>query len=97
MMTRAANYWKLHRFPILMVIASLILYLAFAYDLQRTEFTKLILLYFGLFFLCFKTDSVRKWNFKFLLVAGILFPVDFPRCRTQPFPGFLTALYGTDS
>jgi len=48
-------------------------YFAFAFDLQRTDFVKLITLFAALFFLCFKLIQFEKWNFKFLLVAGILF------------------------
>ncbi len=70
-------YWKLHKFPILMVLVSLLFYGAFAYDLERTQFFKLITLFGACFFLCFKLIQFEKWNFKFLLVAGILFRLVF--------------------
>lgn len=60
-----------------MVLVSILFYTAFAYDLQRTEFIKLITLFSGLFLLCFKLIQFEKWNFKFLLLAGILFRLAF--------------------
>lgn len=71
------SFWKLHRFPILMVLLSVLFYAAFAYDLQRTDFYKLIALFMALFLLCYKIIQFEKWNFKFLLVAGILFRLTF--------------------
>ncbi len=71
------SYWNLHRLPILMVLASLLFYFDFAYDLDRTDFIKLITLFAALFFLCFKLIQFEKWNFKFLLFAGILFRLVF--------------------
>ncbi|HUH47411.1 MAG TPA: glycosyltransferase 87 family protein [Arenibacter sp.] len=56
-----------------MVFASLLFYLSFGYDLARTDFFKLITLYLALFFLCYKLIQFEKWNFKFLLIAGMLF------------------------
>ncbi|MEB8327840.1 polyprenol phosphomannose-dependent alpha 1,6 mannosyltransferase MptB [Flavobacteriaceae bacterium KMM 6897] len=72
-----SSYWKLHKFPILMVLVSIGFYGSFAYDLNRFYFIKLITLSLGLFFLCFKIIQFEKWNFKFLLVAGILFRLAF--------------------
>jgi hypothetical protein len=60
-----------------MVFASLVLYYLFAYELIRSEFLKLITLYGALFFLCFKLIQFEKWNYKFLLVIGLLFRVVF--------------------
>lgn len=71
------TYWNLHRIPILMVLLSLGLYAAFAYDLVRSDSLKLLSLYAALFFLCFKFIQFEKWNFRFLLVAGILFRLVF--------------------
>ncbi|MET6991338.1 polyprenol phosphomannose-dependent alpha 1,6 mannosyltransferase MptB [Sediminicola arcticus] len=72
-----SSYWKLHKFPILMVLISISFYGSFAYDLERTDFIKLITLSLGLFFLCYKIIQFEKWNFKFILVAGILFRLVF--------------------
>ncbi len=70
-------YWNLHRIPILLLLLSLGLYAAFAYDLVRSDSIKLLTLYGALFFLCFKLIQFEKWNFRFLLVAGILFRLVF--------------------
>ncbi|WP_394750328.1 glycosyltransferase 87 family protein [Spongiimicrobium salis] len=71
------SYWKLHKFPILLLLLSLVLYSTFAYSLDRTDFPTLLSLFVALFFLCYKLIQFEKWNFKFLLVAGILFRLVF--------------------
>ncbi|WP_340077392.1 mannosyltransferase [Leptobacterium sp. I13] len=71
------NYWKYHKFPILFAIAAIFLYGSFAYDLLRTDFTKLITLYGALFFLFYKLVQFEKGNFKLLLVLAILFRLVF--------------------
>ncbi|MFT4830669.1 MAG: alpha-1,6-mannosyltransferase [Psychroserpens sp.] len=72
-----SSYWKLHKFPMFMVLISIGFYASFSYDLDRSDFIKLITLSLGLFFLCYKIIQFEKWNFKFLLVAGILFRLVF--------------------
>ena len=71
------SYWKLHRTPILLGIISLLFYVAFAFDLAREDFPKLLGLFTALFFLHYKLIQFEKWNFKFLLVTGILFRLVF--------------------
>ena len=71
------TYWNLHRIPILILLLSMGLYVAFAYDLARSDSLKLLTLYWALFFFCFKLIQFEKWNFRFLLVAGILFRLVF--------------------
>ncbi len=71
------SYWRLHKYPILLVIGSMLFYASFAYDLHRTDYIKLLTLFCGLFFFCYKIIQFEKWNFKFLLVAGILFRLIF--------------------
>lgn len=61
----------------LMLLLSVLFYISFAYDLDRTDFTKLLSLFIGLFLLCYKLMQFEKWNFKFLLTAGILFRLVF--------------------
>ncbi len=56
-----------------MVLLSTLFYITFGYDLDRTDFLKLLILYLALFFLCYKLIQFEKWNFKFLAVSGILF------------------------
>ncbi len=77
MLSQVASYWKLHRIPILVMIVTILFYTSFAYDLQRNDFVKLILLYGALFFFCFKLIQFEKWNFRFMLVAGIAFRLVF--------------------
>ncbi len=60
-----------------MVLGSLVFYTSFAYDLDRTDFIKLASLFVTLFFLHYKLIQFEKWNFKFLLVTGILFRLVF--------------------
>ncbi|MCL6267625.1 mannosyltransferase [Flagellimonas myxillae] len=71
------SYWKLHRIPILLGIGSLLFYAVFAYDLNREDFPKLLSLFVALFFLHYKLIQFEKWNFKFLLVVGIVFRLVF--------------------
>ncbi|MBU2995492.1 mannosyltransferase [Cellulophaga baltica] len=71
------SYWKLHKLPILLVLFSSILYYTFAYHFERTEFIKLITLFFALLVFCFKLIQFEKWNLKFLLASGIIFRIIF--------------------
>ncbi|MGB5237774.1 MAG: glycosyltransferase family 87 protein [Flavobacteriaceae bacterium] len=77
MINQIASYWKLHRFPILILAASTLFYFVFAYHLERSDFVRLIMLYGALFFFCFKLIQFEKWNLKFLVVTGILFRLVF--------------------
>ena len=71
------SYWRLHRYPILFAVACILFYWSFAYNLVRTDFIKLFMLYGALFYLTSKIIQFEKWNFKFLLVVGILFRLMF--------------------
>ncbi len=77
MSAQFVTHWKLHKRSILMVALSLFLYYTFAYHLVRTDFLNLLGIFAILFFLCFKIVRIEKWNFRFLLVAGILFRLIF--------------------
>ncbi|SHG49283.1 polyprenol phosphomannose-dependent alpha 1,6 mannosyltransferase MptB [Flagellimonas flava] len=77
MLQRAVKFWKLHKVPNLLVLASLLFYSIFAYDLDREDFPKLLGLFLAVFILHFKLIQFQKWNFKFLLVTGILFRLVF--------------------
>ena len=77
MFNQIASYWKLHKFPILLVVLSILFYYVYAYHLVRSDFVRLIMLYGALFFCCFKLIQFEKWNYKFLLGAGILFRLVF--------------------
>lgn len=71
------SYWNLHKIPILLALGSVIFYAVFAYDLEREDFIKLFALFTGLFLFLIKLIQYEKWNFRFLLVAGILFRIVF--------------------
>jgi len=71
------TYWKLHKVPILLSVLCVVFYYTFAYHLERTDFTRLAVLYAALFFLCYKLIQFEKWNFKLLLGLGILFRLIF--------------------
>ena len=64
---------KLKKPSILLVIASVLFYFAFAYNLVRTDYIKLITLYAALFFLFYKLVSINKNNFKFLAWTAFIF------------------------
>ena len=59
------------------MLLSGVFYYILAYHFQRTEFTKLVVLFLGLLALCYKLIQFEKWNFKFLLFAGIIFRLIF--------------------
>ena len=69
--------WKFHKIPILLVFLSCVFYTAFAYDLTRTDYAKLLCLYAALFFLCYKLIELSKGNFRFLVGLTILFRIVF--------------------
>lgn len=66
-----------YRIPLLMVLASLVFYWSFAYQLERTDFIKLLSLYAALFFLFYKLVQTNIGNFKFLFWTGIAFRAAF--------------------
>lgn len=71
------NFFQLHKIPLLLVFSSLLFYVSFGYDLQRTDLVKLFGLYFGLFFLTWKLLILEKRNFWFLAGAALLFRLCF--------------------
>lgn len=68
---------KSYKIPVLLLLSSCAFYWSFAYDLVRTDFIKLFLLYAGLFFLGWKIFQTQKWNFPFLLGTAIVFRLIF--------------------
>jgi len=74
---KLGSYLKLHKIAIILTLISIIFYVVFAYNLAREDFIRLIALYGALFFFFYKLIQFEKWNFKFLLVAGILFRLVF--------------------
>ena len=63
---------KAYKIQFLFTISILVMYGAFAYDLQRHDFIKLITLYAALFFLSFKLIQLLKTDFKILVAVGVL-------------------------
>ncbi|MCK5401192.1 MAG: mannosyltransferase [Flavobacteriaceae bacterium] len=72
-----SSFLKLYKIPLLLVLISVLFYASFAYDLVRTDYTKLIMLYAGLFFLFYKLIQINKSNFKFLVAVSILLRLVF--------------------
>lgn len=68
---------KAYKIQILMALTVLALYAAFAYDLERSDFIRLITLFAGLFFLSFKLIQLLRFSFKTLVILGVLARVIF--------------------
>lgn len=71
------SLFNLFRKPKLFVLFTSFFYLSFAYDLERSDFIKLITLHAGLFFLFNKTIQVFKGNFWLLAGLGVFFRLLF--------------------
>jgi len=74
------NIWeivKLYKLHLFFAVLSIAFYAAFAYDLDRSDFAKLITLYGGLFYIAYL--AIEKWKlpFKWLAALGILFRLVF--------------------
>ena len=76
MLLNSALY-KYHKVPLLCVLLSCIFYFSFAYDLVRTDATKLLLLYSALFGFAYLLKKNAGFNFSFLVVAAVLFRLVF--------------------
>lgn len=71
------NFIKLYKLPLLFAMLSIAFYISFAYDLERSNFIKLISLYTALFFLAYLLIEKFKLNFWFLASLGIVFRLVF--------------------
>ncbi|MCX2838144.1 polyprenol phosphomannose-dependent alpha 1,6 mannosyltransferase MptB [Salinimicrobium sp. MT39] len=71
------NFINLHKIPLLIFLSCCAFYLAFAYDLERTDFFKFLTLWGGLFFLSWKFFQMQRYNWKILLTAAIIFRLLF--------------------
>lgn len=70
---KLTTYIQLHKLPLLFTLISLGFYYTLAYQLERTDYVKLFTLFAALFFFCWKLIQFEKWNYRFLLITGILF------------------------
>jgi hypothetical protein len=70
-------FFRRNKIPLLLVLISAVFYTAFAYDLHRTDYIKLLSLYAGLFYLFYKIIQIQKSNFKFLVYAAFFFRAIF--------------------
>ncbi len=66
------QFWKLHKVPILFALLSTVFYFSFAYDLERTHYTKLISLYVFLWVLFLAILKLAKENVKQLAIIAFL-------------------------
>ncbi|MGC1472907.1 MAG: mannosyltransferase [Psychroserpens sp.] len=66
------QFWKHYRIPLCLFIVSLITYYLFAYQLVRTDYPTLIILYTLLWLVFLLLMTYAKTNFKFLTVIAFL-------------------------
>lgn len=71
------TYFKLNKTPIFLALSSIVLYTVFAYDLVRTDYTKLLSLYSVLFIIFYHLVKKNTSNFQLLVAAAILFRMVF--------------------
>ncbi|EDP71304.1 hypothetical protein FBALC1_02432 [Flavobacteriales bacterium ALC-1] len=72
-----ANLLKYRKTTLIFVLISCVLYLSFAYDLVRTDITKLLLLYLALFVFAFQIIKTTGFYFRILVISSILFRLLF--------------------
>lgn len=70
-------FLKFNRTPILLVLSSILFYFSFAYDLIRTDYLKLIMLYAALFFMFYKLVQLLKNHISFLTWLAFIFRAIF--------------------
>ena len=71
------QFWKLYKVPLLLTFVSLFTYWLFAYDLIRTDYSKLIVLYSLLWILFILLLKYAKENIKFLTAIAFIFRAVF--------------------
>ncbi|MCB4799141.1 mannosyltransferase [Neotamlana laminarinivorans] len=67
------NFITTYKIPLLLVLASMLFYWSFAYNLVRTDYIKLVTLYSALFYLFYKIVNIFKHNTKPLTVFAFSF------------------------
>ena len=73
----ASNLFKYHKIPLLFIVLSCGFYFAFAYDLARTDVTKLLTLYIVLFVFAIQLFKTSGFYFRLLVVASVAFRLCF--------------------
>ena len=71
------NLFKYHKIPLLFILLSSIFYVSFAYDLVRSDTSKLLLLYIALFVFTIQIVKTTGFYFRLLVVSAILFRLLF--------------------
>ncbi|MEM6515988.1 MAG: glycosyltransferase 87 family protein, partial [Bacteroidota bacterium] len=71
------RFWQLYMFPILLAALSFFLYFIFAYNLERTEYSKLILLYGTIWLVFLILMKLFKDHLKFLVFVSFAIRVIF--------------------
>ena len=71
------KFLLLHKIPLLFFLSCCAFYFTFAYDLERTDFFKLLTLWVALFFLSWKFFQMQRYNLKILLAAAVIFRLLF--------------------
>lgn len=69
--------FKTYRIPAVLILISSLLYADLAYDLVRTDYAKLIIVYTILMFCFLMLPKLTKDNFKLLVIIAILFRLIF--------------------
>ncbi len=71
------DFIKTQSFSYIFALFSALLYVSFGYDLDRSDFIRLSLLYAGLFFLTYRIIQISKGRFWLLAGFGVLFRLLF--------------------
>tara|TARA_R110000868_G_scaffold720_5_gene5268 strand:+ start:13508 stop:14854 length:1347 start_codon:yes stop_codon:yes gene_type:complete len=71
------SFFQINRIPLLLALTSLLFYFSFAYDLERTDYIKLVMLYSALFFLFYKLIQINRYNLSFLTIIAFAFRIVF--------------------
>ncbi|WP_109302452.1 mannosyltransferase [Aquimarina sp. AU474] len=69
--------WKYNRFSILLILIGILFYWSFGYQLERTDFFKLISLWSVVFFISYKLIQQNSDNWKLLAFAALIFRLVF--------------------